>query len=156
LETRVAELGLTDSVRFAGKVAHEDVGAWIGASDVLVLPSLSEGLPTVICEAMVAGRAVIATAVGGTPELVDHGVTGLLIPPSNVPALADALRAVLETPGRAAQMGDTAGRRAHDTLTWEVVAQQIESVYRDVMDRQHTTARVDGPAGDGIPHTATL
>ena len=151
LETRVGELGLTNSVRFVGKVAHEDVGAWMGASDVVVLPSLSEGLPTVICEAMVVGRAVVATAVGGTPELVDNGVTGLLVPPSNVPALADALRGLLETPGRAAQMGAVAARRARDTLTWEAVAQQIESVYREVIDRQHTTARVGGPVGDNLP-----
>lgn len=154
LETRVAELGLGESVRFAGKVPHDDVGAWMGACDVLVLPSLSEGLPTVICEAMVAGRAVIATPVGGTPELVEDGATGALVAPGDVPALANALRAVLGTPGRAEAMGGLAAARAKETLTWSAVAQQIEGVYRDVLARQHTTAPEAGPAGDNIPHIA--
>lgn len=155
LERRVAELGLHDSVRFAGKIPHTDVGAWMGACDLLVLPSLSEGLPTVICEAMVAGRAVIATAVGGTPELVEDGVTGALIPPNNVPALADALSWVLDTPGRSAKMGEAAALRAGKSLTWDAVAGQIESVYRDVIDRLHTTTGLD-PSGESVPHVTFL
>jgi teichuronic acid biosynthesis glycosyltransferase TuaC len=140
LEARVAELGLTDTVRFAGKVAHDDVGTWMGACDVLVLPSLSEGLPTVICEAMVVGRAVVATAVGGTPELVEPGVTGQLVPPGDVPSLADAIVDVLGTPGRAEAMGGAAAARAADTLTWAAVAARIEDVYREVLSRRHAVA----------------
>ncbi len=154
LETRVAELGLGDSVRFAGRVPHDDVGTWMGACDVLVLPSLSEGLPTVICEAMLAGRAVIATPVGGTPELVEDGATGILIAPGNVTALADALGELLGTPGRADAMGELAALRAQQALTWSAVARQIEAVYRDVLVRQHTTVPDADPAGDNIPHIA--
>ena len=154
LETRVAELGLGDSVRFAGRVPHDDVGTWMGACDVLVLPSLSEGLPTVICEAMLAGRAVIATPVGGTPELVEDGATGILIAPGNVTALADALGELLGTPGRADAMGGLAALRAQQSLTWSAVARQIEAVYRDVLVRQHTTVPDTDPAGDNIPHIA--
>jgi glycosyltransferase involved in cell wall biosynthesis len=154
LEERVAELGLGDSVRFVGKVPHDDVGTWMGACDVVVLPSLSEGLPTVICEAMVAGRAVIATTIGGIPELVEDGVTGRLVAPADAPALADALRALLGSDGRAPAMGELAAARAKDRLTWGAVAQQIESVYRDVLARQHTTVPDADPAGDNIPHIA--
>ncbi len=154
LEERVAELGLGDSVRFVGKVPHDDVGTWMGACDVVVLPSLSEGLPTVICEAMVAGRAVIATTIGGIPELVEDGVTGRLVAPADAPALADALRALLGSDGRASAMGELAAARAKDRLTWGAVAQQIESVYRDVLARQHTTVPDADPAGDNIPHIA--
>jgi teichuronic acid biosynthesis glycosyltransferase TuaC len=154
LEERVANLGLGDSVRFAGRVPHDDVGRWMGACDVLVLPSLSEGLPTVICEAMLVGRAVIATRVGGTPELVEDGATGILVAPGNVPALAEALRGLLGTPGRAEAMGELAAVRARDTLTWAAVAQQIEAVYREVLVRQHTTMPDADPAGDNIPHIA--
>jgi len=152
LEARVAALGLGDSVRFAGRVPHDDVGTWMGACDVLVLPSLSEGLPTVICEAMLAGRAVIATPVGGTPELVEDGATGLLVAAGDVPALADALGGLLGDPGRTNAMGALAAQRARDTLTWSAVAQQIEAVYREVLVRQHTTLPDTDPAGDNIPH----
>ncbi len=154
LEARVAELGLGDSVRFAGRIPHDDVGTWMGACDVLVLPSLSEGLPTVICEAMLAGRAVIATPVGGTPELVEDGATGILVAPGNVTALADALGGLLATPGRADAMGELAALRAQQTLTWSAVARQIEAVYREVLVRQHTTLPDTDSAGDNIPHIA--
>ncbi len=151
LEARVRELGMGDTVRFAGKVVHDDVGTWMGACDVLVLPSLSEGLPTVVCEAMVTGRAVIATAVGGTPELVEPGVTGQLVDPGDVVQLADALIDVLDTPGRAAAMGSVAAGRARDTLTWAAVAQQIESVYRAVLSREHAVASTWDPADGSTP-----
>jgi teichuronic acid biosynthesis glycosyltransferase TuaC len=151
LEARVDELGMGDTVRFAGKVPHDDVGTWMGACDVLVLPSRSEGLPTVICEAMVAGRAVVATAVGGTPELVEAGVTGQLVDPGEVTQLADALANVLDTPGRAAAMGAAAADRARDTLTWTAVAQQIESVYREVLSREHAISSVWDPADGAVP-----
>ena len=151
LEARVNELGLGDAVRFAGKVPHDDVGTWMGACDVLVLPSLSEGLPTVICEAMVTGRAVVATAVGGTPELVEPGVTGQLVDPGDVAQLADALIDVLATPGRSAAMGAIAADRARDTLTWAAVAQQIESVYREVLAREHSVASTWDPADGTVP-----
>ncbi len=154
LEARVAELGLADSVHFAGKVPHDDVGAWLGACDVLVLPSRSEGLPTVVCEAMLAGRAVIASRVGGTPELVEDGATGMLVEPGDVPALAAALADVAHNPGRTEAMGELAAVRARDTLTWSAVAQQLEGVYREVLARQHTTLPDADPAGDNVPHIA--
>jgi len=108
----------------------------------------------VICEAMLAGRAVIATPVGGTPELVEDGATGILIAPGNVTALADALGELLGTPGRADAMGGLAALRAQQSLTWSAVARQIEAVYRDVLVRQHTTLPDTDPAGDNIPHIA--
>ena len=80
----------------------------MGACDVLVLPSLSEGLPTVICEAMVAGRAVIATRGRRHPGIGRGRRHGLLVAPGDVTALADALGGVLGTPGRADAMGELA------------------------------------------------
>jgi teichuronic acid biosynthesis glycosyltransferase TuaC len=156
LEARVAELGLGDSVRFAGKIAHDEVGMWMAACDVLALPSLSEGLPTVVCEAMVAGRAVVATRVGGTPELVELGVTGQLVAPSDIPALAAALREVIDTPGRSDAMGGAAAARARETLTWSAVAGQLESVYREVLARRHAPAAGDTVSGDNVPHISSL
>ena len=99
LERRAAELGVADRIHWAGKVAHDEVGWWMSAGDLFVLPSLSEGLPTVVCEAMNCGLPVVATAVDGTPEIVRDGVTGLLVPPSQPEPLAAALGRILDDPG---------------------------------------------------------
>jgi glycosyltransferase involved in cell wall biosynthesis len=129
LERRVGELGVADRVRFVGKVAHDEVGWVMAAGDLFVLPSLSEGLPTVICEAMNVGRAVVATAVDGTPEIVRDGVTGLLVPPSDPPALATAIARVLDEPGLAERMGDEALRIGREEYTWEANARRMSAIY---------------------------
>lgn len=129
LERRAAELGVADRVRFVGKVDHDEVGWWMAAGDLFVLPSLSEGLPTVVCEAMNVGRPVVATAVDGTPEIVREGRTGLLVPPSDAPALADALGRVLGEPGLAARMGEEALRVGRAEYTWDANARRMSAIY---------------------------
>lgn len=101
-------LGITASVRFVGSTT--DVADALAASDIFVLPSHTEALPTVVIEAMAAGLPVIATEVGGTPELIDAGVTGVLVPPHSPPRLADAAHRLLVTPRQTEAMG-IAGRR---------------------------------------------
>jgi glycosyltransferase involved in cell wall biosynthesis len=101
----------------------------MAAGDLFVLPSLSEGLPTVVCEAMNCGRAVVATAVDGTPEIVRDGLTGLLVPPKDAPALADALARVLHEPGLARAMGEEALRIGRERYTWEANARTMTGIY---------------------------
>jgi teichuronic acid biosynthesis glycosyltransferase TuaC len=132
LERRAAELGVADRIRFVGKIPHDEVGWWMAAGDVFVLPSLSEGLPTVVCEAMNCGRPVVATAVDGTPEIVRDGETGLLVPPRDPEALAAALARVLEEPGLAARMGAQALRIGRETYTWDANAARMERLYEGV------------------------
>lgn len=132
LERRAAELGVADRIRFVGKIPHDDVGWWMAAGDVFVLPSHSEGLPTVVCEAMNCGRPVVATAVDGTPEIVRDGETGLLVPPRDPEALAAALARVLEEPGLAARMGAEALRIGRETYTWDANAARMEELYGEV------------------------
>ena len=91
IESRIAELGLQDSVRITGWLSSDQVRDEMLAARALVLPSFSEGLPVVIMEAMALSRPVIATYVGGVPELVRQGNTGWLVPASDVEALAQAL-----------------------------------------------------------------
>lgn len=129
LERQAAELGVADRIRFAGKVAHDDVGWWMAAGDVFVLPSLSEGLPTVVCEAMNCGRPVVATAVDGTPEIVRDGTTGLLVPPGDAPALAAALARLLDDPALARRMGEEALRIGQAEYTWEANARRMTGIY---------------------------
>ena len=129
LEERARELGVLDRIRLVGKVAHDEVAWWMAAGDVFCLPSLSEGLPTVVCEAMACGRAVVATAVDGTPEIVDDNATGLLVPPREAQPLADALRRLLDDDGLRRRFEDEALARARATYTWEANARAHVGLY---------------------------
>lgn len=103
LEEQVEAFRLTDEVRFLGH--RDDVPRLLAAADLLVLPSLYEGLPNVVLEAMRFSKPVVATSAPGTTEVVSHERTGLLVPPQNPPALAQALRTLLRDPERARKMG---------------------------------------------------
>ena len=132
LESRAAELGIADRVHFRGKIAHDEVAWWMAAGDVFVLPSLSEGLPTVVCEAMACGRPVVATAVDGTPEIVRDGETGFLVPPRDAPRLADALARVLDDPGLAAAMRERALELSAESYTWDANASAYADIYEEL------------------------
>jgi glycosyltransferase involved in cell wall biosynthesis len=130
LEARALGPGLGGSVTFTGFRA--DVPRVLAALDVLVLPSLYEGMPLTAIEASAMGLPVVATAVDGTPEVVRDGETGRLVPPARPAALADALRALLADPARARAMG-RAGR-AHVLARFDLDT-QVEAtarVYRRV------------------------
>jgi glycosyltransferase involved in cell wall biosynthesis len=107
LSSMAAQLGVSDRVRFLGH--RDDVRDLMACCDLFVLPSLYEGLPLVALEAMAAGKPVIATAVGGTDEAVQDGITGLLVPAGDADALAGAILGLLKQPERALRMGQ-AGR----------------------------------------------
>jgi glycosyltransferase involved in cell wall biosynthesis len=110
VEALIARRGLGTRVVITGWMGEAGVRAEIARAHALVMPSFAEGLPMVIMEAMAAGRAVIATYVAGTPELVSPGESGWLVPAGDVDALADALRTVARTsPEKLASMG-SAGR----------------------------------------------
>jgi len=133
LETRARALGIADRIRFVGKVAHDEVAWWMAAGDVFCLPSLSEGLPTVVCEAMACGRAVVATAVDGTPEIVADGETGLLVPPRDAERLAAALSRVLGDDGMRARFEQEALSRAVTTYTWAANARAHVGLYEAII-----------------------
>jgi len=132
LETRARELGVLERIRFVGKVAHHEVAWWMAAGDVFCLPSLSEGLPTVVCEAMACGRAVVATAVDGTPEIVDDGATGLLVPPRDAQSLATALTRVLHDDALRQRFEHEAVTRARATYTWAANAKAHVGLYEAI------------------------
>ncbi len=101
-----------DGVELLGE--RHDVPAILAAADVFVLSSLSEGMPISILEAMAAGLPVVASAVGGVPEVVIDGETGLLVPPDDAPALANALRRLLADAGLRRRLGAAGRRRAEE------------------------------------------
>jgi glycosyltransferase involved in cell wall biosynthesis len=106
LQAQAQSLGVAHSVRFVGTVA--DVRPSLAAMDVFVLPSHAEGMSNALMEAMAAARPVVATAVGGNTEVVVDGKTGVLIPPADPAAIADAIAALLRDPDRAAGLGAAA------------------------------------------------
>ena len=109
LEAQAERLGLDGAVEFAGAVGQDRVHELYAAADVFCLPSFAEGVPVVLMEAMATGLPVVTTRIMGIPELVEHDVAGLLVPPGRADALAAALDALAADPQRRAAMG-RAGR----------------------------------------------
>jgi glycosyltransferase involved in cell wall biosynthesis len=99
-------LGLDDQVQFLG--ARNDVPALLAAADVFVMPSRNEALPMALLEAMMAGKAVVASAVGGIPEAVQSGVNGLLVTPESPEELAGALTGLIGNRGEVNRLGQAA------------------------------------------------
>lgn len=127
LEKAAADLG--DRVRFLGHQA--DVWPLYFIADIFVLPSHSEGSPLVLLEAMAAQRAIVATAVGGTPETVEDDVSAVLVPPGNVGQLSAALRQLSADPDRRNRLGRSAFE-ALKRFSPEAYRDRILTLYRDV------------------------
>jgi colanic acid/amylovoran biosynthesis glycosyltransferase len=111
LETWRSALGLDERIHFLGQLTEEEVAKTIADADVFVLSSFMEGLPVVIMEAFAAGVPVVAPGVAGIPELVVHRETGLLFPPSDWEALADAMVTMASDPGLRARLAERGRRR---------------------------------------------
>ena len=137
LEALARRLGLEGSVRFLGRRA--DIPAILNLLDVVVMPSRWEGLSIALLEAMAAARPVIAAAVGGIPEVVEHGQTGILIPPGEPEQLCAALARLLDRPGEARRLGEAARAHAlarHDVAT---MARSYEAVYEAVLAQRRSS-----------------
>jgi glycosyltransferase involved in cell wall biosynthesis len=129
LTAQAADLGMADSVRFTGAVT--DVRLPLAAMDVFVLPSNAEGMSNALLEAMAARRPVVATAVGGTCEVLDGDGSGTLVPPGDPQALASAVMALLADPARAERVGETARRRVIERFSARAMVARLESLYED-------------------------
>jgi len=130
LEGLVRELGLENRVRFLGSKDREEIPEILAITDIFVLPSLSEGLPTAVIEAMAAGCPVVATAVGGTAEVVADGETGLLVPPRDPDALAEGMKILLQSRATRRKMGEAGAKRAREYFSIERMVREYEALYR--------------------------
>jgi glycosyltransferase involved in cell wall biosynthesis len=145
LTRRVRESGLEAAVTFAG---HQDgVAARLRAADLLVLPSRSEAFPNAVLEGMAAGLAIVASAVGGVPELIDHGRTGVLTPPGDAVALADRICTLIADPALAARLGAAARDEVCRRYSFERMVAQFEELYAAEL---HQRGLLGGP----VPMTA--
>ena len=142
LEEAVRRKGLEQAVTFLG--TRHDVPLLLAASDVFVLASLWEGLPMVLAEAGAAGVPAVATSVGGVPEIVEDGVTGLLAPAGDPDRLAGAVLALLADPQRRLRMGEAARRRVTTMFDIQMAAARLEELYLDLLDRNGSRWRRSG------------
>jgi glycosyltransferase involved in cell wall biosynthesis len=140
LQQRIRNVGLADRFRFIGY--RHDLPAVLEACDLLVHPSLSEGLSVSIITAMAAGLAVVATNVGGTAESVIHNECGLLVEPRDPVALAHCVRELVENPERRKAMGTCARKLAFSRWSVERMVRDFENVYRALHAEQHAPAAV--------------
>jgi sugar transferase (PEP-CTERM/EpsH1 system associated) len=127
LEEQARSLGLADAARFLGE--RGDVPRLLAASDLFALSSLSEGVSMALLEAMAAGLPVAATEAGGTPEVVVPGHTGLLVPPGDPEALANALVILLKDPARAREMGRAGATWVQAEFSFEAMARAYARLY---------------------------
>ena len=151
LESEIDRFGLHGRVHVTGFVAHQQVPAVLAQTDVFVMPSVYEELGSALVEAQWAGVPVVATRVGGIPDVVDDGVTGVLVPPGDPAALARAVDDLLGHPDRARALaveGRAAAMRRYD---WTHLAARVLDVYEAVTDRQ---APVTPPAATPGGHVA--
>jgi glycosyltransferase involved in cell wall biosynthesis len=130
LEQQADQLGIGSSVTFTW--TRRDVPSLMGGVDLVVLPSETEALPTTLMEAAAAGTAAVATSVGGVAEVLVDGETGLLVPPGDQDAFADAVSSLLLDDDRRATMGTHARQRAIAQFDVHVWAARLAALYRDV------------------------
>lgn len=131
LEARAAALGLADVVTFLGYQSQPAVAEILEQSDMLVLPSFAEGVPVVLMEAMASRLPVIASRVAGIPELVEHGASGLLLPPGDVEALAAGIEALLSNPGLCKRMGELGRTKVNAAFNVDIEARKLWALMAD-------------------------
>ncbi len=131
---QLARDGDFENVQFTGRIAYDKIPLYIGASDVLVLPSKSEGLPDCVQEAMACGVPVIATNVGGLPELIEDGINGYLV--NSEDELQTYLDKLINYPEFTVSMGENALEFAKRNLRLDAVVEQTEKLYNSVLKRQ--------------------
>lgn len=131
LEALTRKLNLEDFITFAGRVPNAEIPEYMTASDVLLLPSLSEGFPVVVLEAMACGLPIVSTNVRGLPEIVVNGENGFIVEPEDPDALAEKVLQLLNDEGIRRRMGEY--NRCHvKQYSWENVIERLEAVYDSV------------------------
>ena len=144
LEETATRLGVKDDVQFLGFVS--DISAFLSQVDIFVLPSLFEGLGVSVLEAMAAGKAVIASRVGGLPELVIDSVTGLLVAPRDIEGLANAISKLAADRFLIREMGQRGRERLRENFTMEQTARKNEDYYYCLLEKSVNTSPMTEPS----------
>ena len=132
LMAQTRDLGISENVVFSGH--REDTNALLQALDIFALPSLSEGIPMALLEAMAASRAVVASRVGGVPEIVEDGSEGFLVEPMDVNGLTEKCLRLIQSPEMAQKMGQMARARVERDFSSENMAHQVALLYKELIE----------------------
>jgi len=131
LYEKAKENSVNNSVIFTGR--RRDIPDILSCIDIFVMPSIAEGLPNSLLEAMAMGKPIVATEVGGIPELIRNGVNGILVLPRDPGALATAIKGLIVNSQSAAKMGQAAKDLVHDNLSIKAIAQKWQSLYLSIL-----------------------
>ena len=131
---RLVDPGVRERVSFRRALPHDELADHLAQADIAVVPSLWEPFGSAATEAMACGRPVVAARAGSNPETVTDGETGVLVPPGDAAALADALTALVADPSRRASLGLAGRKRAVERFSWNVVIGQWRNAYQELMD----------------------
>ena len=137
LQQMAVELGLGERIRFTG--LRQDIPEILAAAAVSVLPSLSEGTSNTLLESLAARVPVVATKVGGTPEVIRDGQHGLLVPPQNAQAISDAVCLILKYPHSARRLGDYGRKHVVTNFSFSEMERKTSELYLELLARKSTT-----------------
>ncbi|HID72235.1 MAG TPA: glycosyltransferase family 1 protein, partial [Thermoplasmata archaeon] len=137
LKRRAVELGIRKNLVFISNVPHTQMPLFINASNLIVLPTLAEGRPNIVLEAMLCGKAVVATNVSGIPELITDGKEGILVEPRKKEQLSDAISLVLEDLELRKKLGKNARSRILSLgLDWKTYGKKVRKEYESLLSRK--------------------
>lgn len=135
LRTLARARGLGERVRFEPWASPRELAMHIARARIVVLPSRHESFGNAMAEAMAVGAPLVSTSAGSIPEVVDHGRTGLLVPPDDPVALRHAVAGLLEDPAQAARLGAAGRAHVHATYSWDAVARRFLALYSHAAQR---------------------
>jgi glycosyltransferase involved in cell wall biosynthesis len=136
----VAELGLASRVTLTGRLTLAELARAYGEAQIMVSPSLYEGFGLPAAEASACGTPVVAAAGGALPEVIADGETGVIVPPANARALADAIESLLADPARCGALGAAGAKRMAEHFSWRHCAEATVDLYAEVLDRRRAAS----------------
>jgi glycosyltransferase involved in cell wall biosynthesis len=138
LKNLAKELGITENVTFLG--VRNDLPDLLAAADSVLMPSLNEGFPRTAIEAMAAGKPIIATRVGGTPEAIVDGETGILVPSKDIPAMASALTTLVGDRELQSHLGTAGRERTENNYSVENYVARLDGLYRQLLGNENPSS----------------
>ena len=123
------------NIHILGKLPYSEIPKFLSAADIFILPSYSEGLPNVVLEAMACGLPVIATKVGGIPEAVEDGKSGILVDKKDVESLTGAIEYLIKSENTAKEMGINGRRIVENKFSWQRNAEEVIKIYEETISK---------------------